>query len=352
MPNISIIIPMYNAQNTILETIKSICSQTYSDWELLIVNDGSTDSSSKIVEENIKLDKRIRLFNQDNQGRSSARNAGIKLAKGKWLCFVDADDLLPIMALEILSNAIEENSHMILCGYSPSSAANHCSHKINSIRGADLAALILNPNNSLPQDLNYHFFDGLFERTVWGKLYLADTITSNNISFYDGLVFGEDAIFNIQASLLSPYITIVDSVTYTYNRNDEGTVRRYRSDDKEKLIDFSQAALVTLSQYVDSGTIKKNDLFYFIYDEFMRFFRRAASFSTNIDLTAKDINDVLAHPLILRAESGYMQTRTLSKIRISIYQYLFKHNRTDIALWLEKHIMNYYRNKYVRNLSN
>lgn len=87
----SIVIPLYNKENSILNTIMSILNQSCSDFEVLIINDGSTDKSISIVEE-IK-DDRIRIISQENQGVSSARNRGINEAKYEWICFLDADDL-------------------------------------------------------------------------------------------------------------------------------------------------------------------------------------------------------------------------------------------------------------------
>ena len=89
---ISIIIPLYNKKKTILKSIESVLSQTYSDWELLIVNDGSTDGSETLVQRFL-LYSRIKLLNKKNGGVSSARNEGIRDAHGDWILFLDADDL-------------------------------------------------------------------------------------------------------------------------------------------------------------------------------------------------------------------------------------------------------------------
>ena len=90
---VSIIMPLYNGEKFIKITLESVLKQTYKNWELLITNDGSKDNSPKIVEEYIKNDKRIKLFNQINKGSAAARNNSLKEAKGKYIVFLDSDDI-------------------------------------------------------------------------------------------------------------------------------------------------------------------------------------------------------------------------------------------------------------------
>jgi teichuronic acid biosynthesis glycosyltransferase TuaG len=95
MPNplISIIMPAYNAAQFMAESIRSVIDQTYTNWELIIINDGSTDDTEAIANKQVLVDRRIRLINQTNKKLSGARNAGIKAATGEWLAFLDSDDL-------------------------------------------------------------------------------------------------------------------------------------------------------------------------------------------------------------------------------------------------------------------
>lgn len=91
---VSIIIPVYNSEKFIKETIKTVQNQTYKNWELILVNDCSTDNSKKIIEEEIKKDNKIKLINlKENSGVAIARNTGIDNAKGKYIAFLDSDDL-------------------------------------------------------------------------------------------------------------------------------------------------------------------------------------------------------------------------------------------------------------------
>ena len=109
---VSIITPAYNASKYIKETIESVLNQTYDNWELIIINDGSTDDTEKIV--NSFKDRRIKLISQKNMGVSAARNRGLSEAKGEFITFLDADDILPPKSLEVRVKYLKENSNIDL----------------------------------------------------------------------------------------------------------------------------------------------------------------------------------------------------------------------------------------------
>lgn len=100
---VSIIVPVYNVEQYLHKTIGSVCEQTYSNWELILVNDGSKDQSGSICDAYAEKNSRIRVFHTVNQGVSSARNLGIENACGKWVTFLDSDDYLNRNCLETLS---------------------------------------------------------------------------------------------------------------------------------------------------------------------------------------------------------------------------------------------------------
>lgn len=115
---ISVIIPVYNGEQYIKETIDSVLNQSYKELEIILVNDGSTDHSGEICKEYAIKDSRIRCFNQYNQGLSAARNTGIKNAKGDFLFFLDADDILENSALEIMLYEINNNrKNIVVCNF-------------------------------------------------------------------------------------------------------------------------------------------------------------------------------------------------------------------------------------------
>ena len=116
MPLISIIVPVYNAQRFLGKCLESIIYQTYHKFEVILINDGSTDNSHQLCQEIAKKDKRFTVLTQTNNGASSARNRGIEMAKGKWITFVDADDYVEKNYLECLCKNITDEKALIIQG--------------------------------------------------------------------------------------------------------------------------------------------------------------------------------------------------------------------------------------------
>ena len=111
-PKVSVIVPIYNVEKYLRECLDSIQNQTYTDFECIMINDGSVDKSREIAESYLN-DKRFILVNQNNSGQSVARNKGIKMSRGEFLCFVDSDDIINIKLLEILL-AYEKDDYDII----------------------------------------------------------------------------------------------------------------------------------------------------------------------------------------------------------------------------------------------
>ncbi|MCL2328359.1 MAG: glycosyltransferase family 2 protein [Bacteroidetes bacterium] len=184
-PIVSIIIPVYNAEKYLRDCINSVLAQTFSDFELLLINDGSSDSSGKICDEYASHDVRIRVFHKENGGVSSARNFGIDNAKGKWVAFIDSDDWVEIAYLEHLlqGNDIVE---LRVAGYV-------------DYRPKGKKIFQLEPELFFNQQIQSYYAKYISTYTifaVWGKLYLLSTINKYHIRFDIRLSYGEDNVFN------------------------------------------------------------------------------------------------------------------------------------------------------------
>jgi len=125
---VSIITPMYNGGKFVSQTIETVLNQTYPNWEMIVVNDGSKDDSPKIVSELSKKDSRIRLINQSNSGSASARNNGLRNANGRFICFLDSDDLWEPEFLEEQIDFLTKNNASIV-----SASYNRINDKNNKI---------------------------------------------------------------------------------------------------------------------------------------------------------------------------------------------------------------------------
>lgn len=198
---VSMILPVYNAAPYLPRALDSVLQQTFPHWELLIVDDGSTDESHPICTAYARQDQRIHLHRIDHTGVSGARNYGLSAAQGEWIFFLDSDDWLPENALEaLLSHAADAD---IIMGSYPEMPASI--HTIISPQRYDLQHISAEAKNEL-------YFLRLFQ-TVWNKLYRHDRITS---AFRTDLFYGEDTAFNFAQLPNWQTAVIIPDHTYHY----------------------------------------------------------------------------------------------------------------------------------------
>ena len=117
MPKISIIVPVYNVEKYLEKCVRSILAQTFTDFELILVDDGSPDSSGAMCDQFAEQDQRVKVIHKENGGLSDARNAGIEIATGEYLGFVDSDDYIADDMYELLyTNIVKEDADLSICG--------------------------------------------------------------------------------------------------------------------------------------------------------------------------------------------------------------------------------------------
>lgn len=215
MIDISIIVPIYNAEKYVEETIKSIIDQTLKNIEIILVNDGSTDGSKQICEKYLNLDKRIILINKENGGLADARNAGLKIASGKYIMFIDADDLYEPDSCEHMYKTIEEtNSDYVIGNYQ---MMDDDGKKWNNV------AFDIDVYDEMELDLNDHkksFF--VMNSTVWNKIYNRKFLVNNDISFKVKFP-AEDTYFTLMCYLKAKKGTYTSKVIYLYRNSNNST---------------------------------------------------------------------------------------------------------------------------------
>ena len=208
---VSIIVPVYNSESYLDRCIKSILNQTYNEFELILVDDGSTDASGAICDEYAQKDKRIRVVHKNNTGVSDTRNEGIRLSKGKYIQFVDSDDYLEPCATWELVEAIEKyQSDIVICGYKlilNATGKSVCYSYEDQV-------LNLSYNEYLDRFSELH--SRILLNPPWNKLYKAECIKNNNISFDSTIDLAEDLIFTLEALRQCRNITVIPSTFYNY----------------------------------------------------------------------------------------------------------------------------------------
>lgn len=228
MPKISIVVPVYNAEKCIKRCLDSIIGQTFSDCEVLLINDGSTDSSLNILENYTKKDERLKIITQKNAGPSAARNTGIDNATGEYVYFVDADDYIVEDALERLYQAaVSSDSELTVCGYyivKDGVTKEHESYYEPGVyEGEDSRSIALDL-------LSNHSYKYLRPYT-WIRMVRRDVLGNPRLRFTDEIRRSEDYLFTTELHFridklclitdqpLYYYIDTEDSITNTYVKN-------------------------------------------------------------------------------------------------------------------------------------
>lgn len=237
--DLSVIIPLYNCQNFIGDCLDSLLIDSDYIVEILIINDGSTDKSLEVCR-NYQDDKRIKIFNQMNQGVSVARNFGVSQAKGKYITFVDADDWVEKDFYKTIFDNISDSDILIFDG-------NICTKKksyMNHVWEHSRVFSKKDKNILLAQAICYQFpqeynpkYHGV--GTAWGKVYLKSLILENNIQFPQGQRVSEDSIFNLKSMTYANKIKYIKQNVYNYRENEYSVTRSFNErylEDSQKLI--------------------------------------------------------------------------------------------------------------------
>lgn len=212
---ITIIIPVFNAEKYLVRCLESIICQTYKNFEVILINDGSTDKSERIILDFVKSYNRFRYFSQSNAGPSLARNLGIKEAKGKYLAFIDADDWLGPDYLEKLVIPMQKPLIDLVCaGY----------YEVNKDYPKGLQLHDFQPEfftSSIDKKrFQVNLFNGL-TGVLWGKLFKKEIFLVNNIEFHPNLRLSEDLLAVLEYSLYLNKVFIIPDSIYFYNRLNE-----------------------------------------------------------------------------------------------------------------------------------
>lgn len=208
---VSIIVPVYNAETTLHRCINSILNQTYSDLEVLLINDGSTDFSGIICDSYAETDARVVVMHQLNSGSAAARNAGIRAATGDFIQFVDADDWLEEEMTALLVQAMTPEHQLVICGYQMLDETKQ------PIRSKKILPAIRG-SMDMPQFLNHivQLYRNFLLASPCNKLYCTQTMKRQQTFFMESIRHGEDLIFNLEYLLGNPRIQFIRQAPYHY----------------------------------------------------------------------------------------------------------------------------------------
>lgn len=253
MPKISIVVPVYKVQKYIRDCLESLVNQTFSDIEIIIVDDGSPDESYKVYGEFASKDSRIRIIKKENAGVSEARNTGISVANGEFLMFVDSDDWMELDGCETLYNAyLKTNADLIVSDAYTSMNGIKRTNKVfakdfvtddrNFIRQYQ-AACIGYGYNPMPADRSN--VSGL--GSPWNKLYSRKIIVDNNLR-YDPYVKGiyDDNLFTLHYLSVAKSVAYVGKPIYNYRIVGQSLTQSF----KPNTLDISRRIFTKIQEFI------------------------------------------------------------------------------------------------------
>ena len=291
MPEVSIIVPIYNAEKSIARCIDSILSQEYTDFELILCDDGSTDKSGQIIDEYREKDERIRVLHKENTGVSDTRNQGIAVAKGKYIQFLDADDWITVDATKLLVRTMKEGGCDLVISDFYRVIGERISHK------GDIDADGILTQEEFAEYMMVNPAD-FYYGVLWNKLYKREIIEKYHLKMDESVSWCEDFLFNLEYLLHTKRIAALQVPIYYYMKT-EGSLATQG-------INLSKTIKMKISVFE-----YYNDFYKHVYEEEDYEKRRLGVYRFLIDTAT----DGFVMPQIFR------KTKKLGEERISSYVY-------------------------------
>lgn len=245
MSTISVIVPIYNAEKYLHRCIDSILNQTFIDFELLLIDDGSTDNSSTICDEYTLKDDRVRVYHKENGGVSSARNLGLDNANGEWIAFVDSDDEVSELYLYNLISHAQNRKVDLVISYSVMQdlLGNRVKEKYPENLIEDDYSLLFSCN-----DLNWH-------TSPWGKLFKSSLC--KELRFVEGMHLGEDLVFLYTYILACNSIFVSNDTDYIYNFENQTSLTKRINELDAELFGYNKV-VDTINRLIEVKHINDN----------------------------------------------------------------------------------------------
>lgn len=222
-PKISVIVPVYNVEKYLCSCIDSILAQTFTDFELLLIDDGSRDKSGEICDEYANKDCRVKVFHKENGGVSSARNLGIDESKGEYLFFVDSDDIISSFYIEMFVNYIKKNDSVcVVCKYT--NRLSLLKNQIDSIKTKEMTS-----SEFLDE---IWISEGKLDGYLWNKMFKRKILIDLNIRFDEKVSIWEDMLFVVEYFVNISTVVFADAVLYYYRDTMNSAVKQHGTSKK------------------------------------------------------------------------------------------------------------------------
>ena len=281
-PLVSIIVPVYNAQNSVARCLESICGQTYQELEIIVLNDGSADDSLTICNQFCAKDPRVTVVDKENEGLSITRNVGMRLAQGKYLQFVDSDDhLAPDFTQRMVTAAEQHDATLVISPYwmeiPRDVQKEQLREKVKASNPEDIAKKKLRRKKPEVEYREYGFLPAgvydqksyalhlmekpvtFFYNVVWNKLYRRDVLNAHGLEFTNELIHAEDQQFNIRYLEFVERVVSLEEPGYYYVQNPQSICHTQINlstimQNRLQMIDYYKALYTKLGLYEEVQT--------------------------------------------------------------------------------------------------
>ena len=211
-PTVSVVIPAYNAEGTLQRMLDSVLGQTWSNLQVILVDDGSEDGTVELARKAAEKDSRLTVIPRENLGVSSTRNAGLALCEGKYVRFVDADDTIPADSMEqMVRRAEKDGADLVIGGYDQYFGDRRSFH---NLAGRDDTTACDGMMDHLCSHANSYFYG-----VLWNKLFLRERIEQGHCRFQEDLTWGEDFAFVMDYLAGVQQVSFMKESLYDYRRS-------------------------------------------------------------------------------------------------------------------------------------
>lgn len=235
-PLVSIIVPIYNGEQSIERCLCSLKAQTYQNIEVLVINDGSVDHTSQVMDEYERLDARFRMIHKENSGVSDSRNLALSLAQGEYVQFVDGDDWIPPETTQLLVEGMQQDCEMVICDY------YRVVEQTIVVRGHIEVEGVISRSEfaqyMMKAPANYYY------GVLWNKMFRIDILRKHALNFPQELDWCEDLQFNLEYLQFVKQVYVLQRPLYYYVLT-KGSLTRVRTD----MIDNLRVRKVLFEQY-------------------------------------------------------------------------------------------------------
>lgn len=283
-PEISVIVPVYNVEKYLCSCIDSILAQTFTDFELLLIDDGSKDKSGEICDEYAKRDCRVKVFHKENGGVSSARNLGIDESKGEYLFFIDSDDIISRSYIDLFVNNIRKNGSVcVVCKYT-----NQLSLLMNQVDSVKIKEMM---SSEFLDEI--WISEGKLDGYLWNKIFEKKILIDFNIRFDENVSIWEDMLFVVDYFINISTVIFVDAVLYYYRDTMNSAVKQQNISKKMEKI---SVCIQLLGLCNDSILYRQrlngilSDCFFSLFKDILFFHKKQYLVSTKNIITEQQLN--------------------------------------------------------------